>query len=105
MTLAARIPSGAWEMRSRGVPKIVIKRSGDELEYVMRIIVDFNRGLDRIGVIAYGRNICKLADVVAEVRRRLGNSVKIVGWEIDNRRVGGKRETYLYIELAYKSII
>ncbi|MCE4600774.1 MAG: hypothetical protein F7C38_04335 [Desulfurococcales archaeon] len=89
-------------MRSHSVPRIVVKRRGSVLEYALRVIVEFNRGFERIGLIGYGRDVCVLADVVAEVRRRLGGSVEIVGWEIDSRRVGGGRESYLYVELAYR---
>lgn len=89
-------------MKSRGVPKITVGRRGNVMEYVLQIIVDFNRGMDRIGLIAYGRDVCKLADVVAGIRERLGDSIHIVAWEIDNRKVRGRRESYLYVELEYK---
>lgn len=84
------------------MPKITIGRRGTALEYALQVIVDFNRGMERVGLIAYGREICKLADVVANLRERLGPSVRIVGWEIDNRKVRGRRESYLYVELEYK---
>jgi len=89
-------------MRSRGVPKITIGRRGNTMEYTLQVIVDFNRGMERIGLIAYGRDVCKLADVVASLKERFGPSVRIVAWEIDNRRVRGRRESYLYVELEYK---
>ncbi len=89
-------------IESKGAPKINITRRMTPEEYAVQVIVDFNRGLERIGLIAYGKNICLLADAVAEVKRRLGDSVEIVSWKIDSRRVRGGRESYLYVELAYK---
>ena len=88
--------------QSRGVPKLIITRKMRPLDYAVQVIIDFNRGIDRIGLIAYGKNICVLADTIAEVKKRLKDSVKIVAWDIDSRRTRRGRESFLYIELVYR---
>jgi len=87
---------------NKGVPRITVTRRMTPEEYALQVIVDFNRGLERIGLVAYGRNVCILADTIAEVKRRLGDSVEIVSWDIDSRRTRNGRESYLYVELEYR---
>ncbi len=87
---------------NKGIPKIIITRRMKPLEYALEVIVDFNRGMDKIGLIAYGKNICALADTIVEIKKRLGDSVEIVAWDINSRRGRNGMESYLYIELAYR---
>ncbi len=89
---------------NRGVPRIVVSGKNEALDYALQVIVDFNRGIDRIGLIAYGENICKLADIVVELKRRLGDSVVIESWDIDSKKSPRGRRTYLYVELRYKPL-
>ncbi len=85
-----------------GAPKIVIRPGRSVADYALEVIVTLRQVAPRVGLIAYGQGICRLADVVAAVKDRLGDDVRIVGWEIDNRRTRGRRESFLYVELEYR---
>ena len=84
-----------------GLTKIVVSPRREIQEYVLEVIVEFRRGSDRVALIAYGENVCMLADVVARLKDRLGDSLRIVAGDINSRKARGRRESYLYVELEY----
>jgi len=85
----------------QGVPRLTVTRARSTADYILEVSVLLRQSTPRLGLIAYGENVCKLADVVAGVIGRLGGDVKIVAWDINSRKSRGRRESYLYVELEY----
>jgi len=85
-----------------GTPRIVVSPRRDVQEYVLQVIVELKHGGGRVALVAYGENVCMLADVVSRLKSRLGGSLRISRAEIDSRRKGARRESYLYLELEYE---
>ena len=79
---------------SRGLPE----------EYVLGLIVEFNRGVRRAVLTAYNDNICRLVEVYSMLRDRLGDSIYIVKGTTGTRRDRGRRRLYLEIVVEYKPV-
>lgn len=86
------------------IPRIVVRGGGSLRDVILEVAVML-RSTPRLGLIAYGRDVCRLADIVAGVNDMLGGGVEIVGWDINSRRHRGRRESYLYLELSYKPVL
>ncbi|MEB3774003.1 MAG: hypothetical protein GSR86_03640 [Desulfurococcales archaeon] len=84
--------------------EMVIGSRADVDEYVLRIIVEFNRGVRRVRLKAFNDNICKLADVYASLKERLGDSVSIVEGRTGARRDRGRRKIYMDILVEYSPV-
>jgi len=84
-----------------GTSRIVVSPAREVQDYVLQAIVELRHGGGRVTLIAYGENVCMLADVVARLQRRLGRGLRVVKAEIDSRRRGSRRESYLLLELEY----
>jgi len=83
------------------VPRITVSRARGVMDYALEVSVMLRQASPRVGLVAYGDNICRLADVVAAVKSKMGGDVRIVSWDIDSRKVRGRREPFLYVELEY----
>ncbi len=83
------------------VKRITVKKGEPIVDYVLEAIKELNVGPGAVEFYAEGRNICLLADVVVELRDRMGEGFRITGWEIKSRRVKGtdKRRTTLLLRL------
>ncbi len=84
-------------MRGR---RIIIRNLPVE-DYVLEIIAEFHRGSTSLTLYAVGRDICKLADVVAELGQRMGEGFRISGWNIGSKKIKGERQSFLEITLEY----
>jgi len=83
------------------VPRITVSRARSIVDYALEVSVMLRQASPRVGLIAYGDNVCRLADVVSAVKSRMGDDVRIVSWDVNSRKVKGKREPFLYVELEY----
>ncbi len=79
----------------------IVVRSEPIMDYVLQLIAALNTSGGPIELYAEGRNICRLCDVVAIAKRRTGDSIRIVGWEINSRIVKGERKTFLSLLISY----
>ncbi len=77
---------------------------GSVEEYVLEVIVEFNRGVNEAVLVAYNDNICKLADVYARLKDRLGDGLEIIEGRTGTRRERGRRRLFMEIRIRYTPV-
>ncbi|MCE4602895.1 MAG: hypothetical protein F7C08_00250 [Desulfurococcales archaeon] len=87
-----------------GEAKILVGSRGSVEEYVLQLIVEFNRGVNKVVLTAFNDNMCKLADIYASLKERLGDRVSIESGSTGTRRERGRRRLYLEITVIYKPV-
>lgn len=75
----------------------IVVRHGDVEYYVVGVLVELN-SWGEVELYAAGENECVLAEVVAELRRRLPGAV-IAGGEVGVTGRGDRRRSYLVVRL------
>jgi DNA-binding protein len=73
-------------------------------EYALMVILEFNRGVEVVELYGVGDNICLLADVLAELKERLGDSFEIIDSSTGVVKSRGRRKNYLMVRLKFKPV-
>ncbi len=73
-------------------------------EYILSIIVELNRGFRVIELRGTGDNICKVADVYVELKKRLGGAIKIIEGNTGTARSRSGRKNYMWIKIGYNPV-
>ncbi len=84
--------------------RVLVGSRGSVEEYVLQLIVEFNRGVNRVVLTAFNDNMCKLADVYAGLKERLGDRVRIEAGSTGTKRERGRRRLYLELTVVYNPV-
>jgi len=84
---------------SRGLTETIVLGSKSLNEYLLQVVVSFNRGVDTVEILGKGRNINKAVNLYNRVMERLGDSVVLEDVEIGSLLERGRRVSYIRIRL------
>ena len=68
-------------------------------DYLLEVVVSFNRGVDIVEIMGKGRNISRAVTLYNMVMNRLGDSVALDHVEIGSLLERGRRISYIKIRL------
>ncbi len=68
-------------------------------DYLLEVVVSFNRGVDVVEIMGKGRNISRAVTLYNMVMNRLGDSVALDNVEIGSLLERGRRVSYIKIRL------
>jgi len=68
--------------------------------YLLDVVVSFNRGVDAVEILGKGKNIHRAVTLYNMVVNRLGDSVKLEHVEIGSLLERGRRVSYIKIRIS-----
>ncbi len=83
----------------RSLTETIVLGSKSLNDYLLQVVVSFNRGVDVVEILGKGRNINKAVNLYNRVMERLGDSVVLDHVEIGSLLERGRRVSYIRIRL------